>query len=154
MANWLFVLNNSDALDWVTTSKRMAFRKIKQPVPSIERGDGFVIYASTRALVSAMGSHKKALEFGPRIVAFGTISSTLDYEDKPLQIGGRTFHASCRLQFEAQLDLVHSVSFKKLVPRLNFIFNKDKWQYYVWRTLIPLSNRDYGLLTRAVRACS
>jgi hypothetical protein len=148
MTAWLFILNNPDAVDWVFSNRRMAFRSLRAPATRVKRGDSFAIYLSTRALVPYVGSHNRALDFGPRIVAVGDVAS--DVQRRSLRVAGLDFQGSCRLDIQTRVDPIEAPSFKELIPDLTFITKKDKWQFFVFRTLIPLPMQDFGTLSQAV----
>src|SRR4051812_23841870 len=109
--DWLFVLNEKDAAEWVVSNRRMGFR---EGVGSerLRVGDSVAIYITRSAF------HNPSRDEA-QIAAIGAIrSSTVR---RRVVVAGTPYPLSCGLRLALALPLREGVPFKPLVHRLSFI---------------------------------
>ncbi len=143
MPAWLIVIGYRAALEWVLDNGRMAFRETVA-TDTIAQGDLFAIYATQRALADW-----KRVPQESRIVALGTIGSKVSADLRT--VADMPLHKSCDLRIKYRLPLDEGILFRPLIPQLSFIKSKETWAGYLHRTLVPLPDRDFRVISTAVQ---
>jgi hypothetical protein len=144
---WIFVVGNREALSWVLTKQRMAFRDRVQ-TEGLRSGQPVAIYASRHTWGRPNNDRSQ-------VAAIGVLASPV--QRRPVELGGEIFPKSCRLTFDVVLPERHGLPFRPLVRRLNFIPKKggDKgWGAYLRRTVVEVDERDFGIIASALRRYS
>lgn len=143
MTSWLFVLGESEAVEWVVQNRVMAFRDGIR-TNELRPKDRFVVYVSR-------GAFHNPTRDEAQVVASGIVTSQV--ESKPVTVCGERFKQSVRIRFDGiPLKARHGVPFVPCVPKLRFIRKKESWGCYVRRSLIRIEDRDYELLADAIAA--
>jgi len=138
----MFVIGEAEALDWVLTEERMAFRAHVKTV-ELAVGDRVAIYASR-------GTWHNPTRDRAQLAAIGSISRSV--AEKEIAVGSETMPAWCELSFSMKLPSRDGVEFAPLVPRLSFITKKESWGTALRRTIVRLPERDLAVLEKALAA--
>jgi hypothetical protein len=138
---WLIVLGDGEAIEWVLSQGRMGFRE-HVPAERLQPGDGIAIYTTRGAFGNPPRDESQ-------IIGIGEVSSLVRRQS--VNVADETYPKSCRLSITAQLPPRKGVPFKPLVESLGFIKNKVAWSAGLRRTLVPLPDRDFKIIERAVR---
>ncbi len=134
----IFVLGNLAAARWVLENNLMAFRGNRGN--RVRAGDSFALYTTTRA-TGREG----------QVIAVGKVAGDLIRE--PLSVAGEEFAAHVPLHLIAQLPAGDGAPFSPLVPRLDFIRNKDRWSIHFFRTVVRVPESDFRLIQKWFLGC-
>jgi hypothetical protein len=137
--NWLIVIGEGKAAEWVVKERMMAFRD-KVFVGRVSEGDRFGLYI-TRGAFHNPSRHQA------QIVALGRIGS--EVRSQPVTVAGEKFTRVCDLSVEAELPFQEGLNVRPLVKDLDFIKNKKSWSTYVWRTLVNVPDPDFRKIEKA-----
>lgn len=142
VSHWLIVVGTTDALDWIATSKTMAFRD-HIPADRISKGDRFALYGTRGA------GRNPGRDCG-QVLATGTFTSGL--VTTRLELFGETYSQSFRLGFdEPPLRYRYGAAFTDLLPALPFIKKPTTWFAYVRKSLVAIGPEDFKVIDGAVR---
>jgi len=139
---WLIVLSDRQAADWVLANERMAFRS-NANATRLDPGDSVAIYLAQKAWSTTERQQ-------PRIVALGRVTTGVATE--PVEVAGQTYDCSCGLALAAKLPLHEGLPFRPLIDQLSFIKNKRAWHANVQRVLAPLGEGDFAVIRAAFLA--
>ncbi len=139
---WLIVIGDAKSLKWVIENGRMGFRSTVKAA-DIKQSDPFIIYTSR-------GAYGNPTKDESQIAAEGRFSTSVINEE--VTIGDETFPKSCAVKFSVVLPPRKGVTFRPLVSQLDFVGRSERrWPSAVHRTLVPLTQSDFRLLSAAVR---
>ncbi|SDK48428.1 hypothetical protein SAMN04487820_108200 [Actinopolyspora mzabensis] len=143
MANYLLVIGDRQALDWVLRQQRMAFPDFKRAeVRALAPGDRLYLY-TTR------GCFGNPTRDRGRVVTTGEVRSTVAELDEPVELGGRSYPVGCELRITELPAWPGGVELSPIVGELELFDGMTKsWSIRLRRPLVGLSARDAGLLDR------
>lgn len=141
MNHWLIIVNKVEALEWIFENGKMAFRD-RVNTDDLRKGDRFAIYATK----AAFGSRDRDES---QIAALGHLTS--DVMQGTAEIAGETFPKGCSVSIDLALPVRQGVVFRGFIGHLDLVPTARQWPGAVHRTLAPISESDYKVLTDAVR---
>jgi hypothetical protein len=133
---WLIVLSDQEAAEWVLDNQRMAFRA-NTNADRLTPGDPVAVYLSGSAF-------RKYPQQPSRIVALARVATPLTLT--PVEVAGQPYASSCGLAIEARLPFHKGLPFPPLIDRLSFIRKKHAWASYVHRTIVALGEGDFAII--------
>lgn len=139
MQHWLIIVGNTGALDWILDTNQMAFRS-HVPTEALKKGDRFAIY-------TARGAYGNPAVDESQILALGRLASAV--EDRSVAVAGETFPKVCGITIEKRLPTRGGLPFRGLVGKLALVPTERQWSAAVRRTVAPLSEEDFGLISEA-----
>jgi hypothetical protein len=138
--SYLLTLGNTEGLKWVLANKRMAFTA-NSGWNYLQRGDRLFVYASRAALTGRHGGRGF-------VIGEAKIVSAVERLPKPVEVGGRTLPATCRIVFTSLVSPSEGVDLGTLAPRLAVFPNKRLWGARLRRSLLRLPDSDAALISR------
>ncbi|MEU3054367.1 hypothetical protein [Streptomyces griseus] len=143
-AYYLLVVSDREALGWILDSQRAAFPPSRRKTPShLNINDRLVIY-TTR------GCFRNPTRDRGRLVAQARVRSSEAVLDSPIQFGERSFVRGCDLEIASLAPLDSGPVLADLVTRLQTF--PTSWATHIRRTLVPLNDHDFTVLTDAIAA--
>lgn len=139
--NWIFVIGERRALDWVLGTETMAFREHVR-TSLIRPRDNVVVYASR-------GTWHNPTRDSSQVAAIGQVTS--EVRRARARVGEELMPQRCNLRLTAQLPSRQGLPFAPLVDRLDFIRKKATWGGSMRRTVIGISDADFALIDAAFR---
>ncbi|MCZ2826041.1 MULTISPECIES: EVE domain-containing protein [unclassified Modestobacter] len=135
---WVFVLGESNALDWVVANRRMGLGASRSKTARlIEPGDPIALYASTR--VSPDGQ--------AQIFAIGRVAGSAVAE--PVEVSYRDVAYQIPLDFEHIVKPGEGLRVAPLVDELDFITNKGAWRFHFFNAVTHVPEADWKTISRA-----
>ncbi|MGJ7908227.1 hypothetical protein ACOQFL_17320 [Actinopolyspora sp. H202] len=143
MANYLLVIGDRQALDWVLRQQRMAF-------PDFNRAEVRALAPDDRLyLYTTRGCFGNPTRDRGRVVTTGEVRSTVTELDEPVEIGGRSYPVGCELRIGELPFWPGGVELSPIVDELELFEGMTKsWSIRLRRPLVGLSGRDAGMLDR------
>jgi hypothetical protein len=143
VTSFLMVIGDREALGWILTASRMAFRSAgRREVRSLEIGDELLIYTTRSAF-------RNPTRDRGRVIGTAHAASKVAPLDNPVRFDGRDYPVGCDLEIGQLAPFGHGVELAPLIPRLQ-TFNRanDAWSILLRRPLLRLTAHDSKLLVR------
>ncbi|WP_395111270.1 hypothetical protein [Actinomadura sp. SCN-SB] len=141
-SNFLLVLGDREGLLWVLRERRMAFAPQRtRIVDQLKANDRLVLYLTR-------GCFRNPSRDRGRVVGTAELTGSLSELKPPMEIGGRIFTRSCPISLDEITPWGKGPELATLAPRLETF--PESWAIHIRRTLVPISNHDYEVLTRAI----
>lgn len=148
MNYWAWVFGSIDALSWVADHRLMAFpAHAAARMRDMSDGDRAVLYVTR-------GAHHNPGRDEARLAGLATVTSHPRVEQPPLQIAGRPFHHSIKVEFDCLLPDRTGPVIRDLVAELELVRKPQYWGSYFRRSPVALNEHDFMVLERAVREAS
>lgn len=143
VAQYLLVIGDREALGWLLTSQRMAFRDVKRPeVRALTAGDKLFLY-TTR------GCFGNPTRDRGRVIGSGVARSAAVELDQPVEVAGRSFPVGCSVEFKMATAWPNGVEMAPLVPELDLFHGVGQhWSFRIRRPLVALTDRDARKISR------
>jgi hypothetical protein len=143
MASYLLIIADREALGWIVSARRMAFRNAaRSEVRSLKNGDELFLYTTRRAF-------KNPSRDRGRIIGTAYVKSEVVRLRHPVSFGGREYPVGCTLGVGPLARFGSGVELPPLVPELEaFAGAGDMWSVWLRRPLVRLTERDAERLHR------
>lgn len=136
VAHYLLVIGNREALGWLLTEQRMAFRSLQREVRVLAPGDHLLLY-TTRGCFGNPGRDRG------RVIASGRAISAATPLEQAVEVAGRSFPFGCEVEFKTATAWPKGVEFAPLVPNLElFDGASNHWSFRMRRPLVALPSHD------------
>lgn len=140
VANWIFVVGEQVALDWVLRNERMAFRPGVR-LAQLAREDRVAVYATRSCWHNPTRDRAQ-------IQAIGFVDGDVVHREQ--EVGGMQMGSYCNLVLRISLPERQGVPFHELVGRLNLTKGRKHWGPVLRRSLVPLADEDMDVIEAAV----
>lgn len=143
VAHYLLVIGDREALGWLLTEQRMAFRDLTREVRALTPGDHLLLY-TTRGCFGNPSRDRG------RVIAFGLATSAATQLEQAVEVAGRSFPVGCRVEFETATAWPQGVELAPLIPQLD-LFGRtanEHWSFRMRRPLVSLPPSDARKLDR------
>jgi hypothetical protein len=136
VAHYLLVIGDREALGWLLSEQRMAFRSLTREVRALAPGDHLLLY-TTRGCFGNPGRDRG------RVIASGLAASAATRLEQVVQVAGRSFSFGCRVEFTTATAWPKGVELAPLVSRLElFSGASEHWSARMRRPLVSFPTRD------------
>jgi hypothetical protein len=145
MAYYLLVIGDREALGWVLTEQRMAFRGFKRSeIQALTPDDTLFLY-TTR------GCFRHPERDRGRVIAEGKVATTVARLDEPMTFRDRAYPVGCGVEFKTATVWPDGLELAPLVAEMeSFGSYKEHWSVWLRRPLVALTEHDAGLLRRCL----
>lgn len=145
MQKWILVISRATSLEAIVDLRVMGFRA-HVPAHEIAEGDQFLMYLTTLAFGNPSTGVSRLVGAGRFVDAPVT---------KPIEILGEEYPTRVSIGIDAVIEpLQDGIPFKPFIPDLEFIVKKHVWPSYLRKTIVPITERDFRAMKKAVLARS
>jgi hypothetical protein len=137
VASYLLVIGDREALGWIVSSGRMAFRSARRSeVRALKAGDELFLYTTRDAF-------KNPTRDRGRIIGTARVDSEVAQLKHSVSFGGREYPVGCKLVVGPLARFGSGVELAPLVRKLEtFAGAGDAWWIWLRRPLLRLTGRD------------
>ncbi|WP_447925565.1 hypothetical protein [Georgenia muralis] len=142
-AAYLLVIGDREALGWVLAEQRIAFPSPnRREVRALSAGDRLYLYMTRRCL-------KNPTRDRGRVIGVATAASATQLLEQPVEFGGRTFPAGCRLSISELVPFGTGPVLAEFADELETLRDAGRaWSVKLRRPLVPLNAHDVTVLDR------
>jgi hypothetical protein len=142
VADYLLIIGDCDALQWVLNKRRMAFPPHRERLAGeLSRGDRVFLY-TTRSC------WRNPTRDRGRIAGVGRVISEVKLYRRPIEVAGRPFTSGCDVVWDRLAPPREGLELVPLVPRLQVFADTPAWYMQLRRPLLRLTDADGESLAR------
>ncbi|MGD1204830.1 hypothetical protein ACKUVQ_00270 [Mycobacterium seoulense] len=143
MASYLLVIGDREALGWIVSSGRMAFRSPgRSEVRALKAGDELFVYTTRDAF-------KNPNRDRGRVIGTARVDSAVARLKHSVSFGGREYSIGCKLEVGPLARFGEGVELAPLVGEMDtFAGAGNAWWIWLRRPLVRLTGRDANHLHR------
>jgi len=146
-AAYLLVIGDREALGWVLSEQRTAFRSpARREVRLLDKDDRLFIYATR-------GCFGKARRSQGKIIGAATVIGPVEALDPPIAFAGREFPVGCGLSVQTLVPFGEGLVLSDIVQDLDAFRDAGAgWPIRLRRALAPITDRDAAVLDKRLAA--